>query len=981
MKQDIRFKGLTLNKDEQAAEHGELALCGNVEVHDGALRPSVLKGTLLGGGKNLPGKLLYVHVTPSGVTNFIVVESGQAGNFLKWYRDKEDDINPGWYTRTIIDNTTLGTSTANITYNSISSVGNTLCIMTSAGLWYALFKDNTYTTIGQQPPFVELQFNMNNPYSSSQGYQSPDNSEDLEMSVGDMGVGLVRDTSDVTLRYTSSISKLPVTESVRTSITDQVMAYINKRIHQASLDGQFYAPFMVRYCYRLYDGSMIMHSAPVLMAPSLEKSVMVSIKDLVQFFGTGDYRVNNWQNMFEIKVFMMLAKLQVKWINNSINAALQAWSDIVKSVDVFITPQFSRIDTSRQIDSIQIYPSGAGYKSLMDGKDQDFIGKFRATVPDTTYGGVATYSDFIFVLPEYDEEEYLNRIRSSAEFFRVASYKIDDLVTELASSLWYDVDLSKSPLYNISTHEQMTDDYKTHNLLWPTKNGNGGLLYTYNHRLNVYDIQEVLFAGFNPSILFQYVAVETSQSNRKYTEVTEVSVFIKSGSDMKKRTYKLPSGTSVPVFGWQIKYFFYPDNRAVYMYLKYDHNYDPNPPGYQIGYILYGLSAHPTLNGAVYDKRMSYSSMSYLQNTLVPMADDPYSPLQGKIYTSRTDNPFYFPNLPGESCINTVGTGDIIGIAAVTRALSQGQVGDHDLVVFATDGIWVMKVSSTGTYSGMHNISREVCDNLKSICQLDQSIVFATKRSLSRFRESDVASISEVLDGPAFICHDTLPDFYNLFYQSPATEDPDPVKKMIQRLLDFNDESLLDIVRTGKVIYDFASSRLLVFDDYSEIALAFSLRDMTWSTFYTDYVAAAVPGYPYPYVQRHGQIEQENETTHETELVDIYQLVRLDLPYDYDTQEGTDGVVITRTLSFSDTMDVLRGFRQYCQCNNMPTLYFFGSNDQLSWQYIGHSARSFHNYIPGHPFRFFRVAIVMNMKMNEKYQSLALEMINKYAKL
>jgi hypothetical protein len=87
MKQTIRFKGLSLNKDEQSAQHGELALCGNVELHDGALRPYQVDGTLLAGGRPLQYsfldqnddiletvtcELLYIHTT-AAYTHYISI--------------------------------------------------------------------------------------------------------------------------------------------------------------------------------------------------------------------------------------------------------------------------------------------------------------------------------------------------------------------------------------------------------------------------------------------------------------------------------------------------------------------------------------------------------------------------------------------------------------------------------------------------------------------------------------------------------------------------------------------------------------------------------------------------------------------------------------------------------------------------------------------------------------------------------------------
>ena len=47
MQQSIRYKGLSLTPDEMAVENGALSLCGNLELHDGALRPAIVSGTPL----------------------------------------------------------------------------------------------------------------------------------------------------------------------------------------------------------------------------------------------------------------------------------------------------------------------------------------------------------------------------------------------------------------------------------------------------------------------------------------------------------------------------------------------------------------------------------------------------------------------------------------------------------------------------------------------------------------------------------------------------------------------------------------------------------------------------------------------------------------------------------------------------------------------------------------------------------------------
>lgn len=936
MKEPIRFKGLTLNGDEQQATHGELALCGNMEIHDGALRPSVLKGTMIGNAAaNFYGELVYVH-TGTSYTNYIAHMTYSGMNKIVYnylYDDGTEEEEKGiWQYTEILDGDKFNS------LKSVTSVGNTLCILTDTGLWYALFKNGSYILLGQQPPFIELQFNLKlDTYNLTYNREGNDrkNSDDHFVSTPEDWFGDM-DEDD------QGNGRREVKKEFRSTITEQVMAKINHRIDKLTGEGYFYAPFLVRYCYRMFDGSMFMHSAPVLMASMLAHPVLTWVPRC------GESPTEEEDNMYFI--FLFRCALQACCIDTSVIETLQNWSDVIKSLDIFVTPQFSRIDTSGTIDYMSDVYDDDHNICTFDGKTmlaKDLINHFHFL------HSYYTSIHWGFNLPEYSEEEHFTRIKNASVFYKLCSINTTNLAeTFTTSNVFRTLDYDGYVLKNITVQEQMTDDYKTHNLLSPMDANSGGM-YVYNHRLNVYGIKETLFKGFSVRTLYPYADPGIGAS---WIDIPLLDVWRIAHTDVAVNTdsgVRVVMNTSAgDVFRWMIEkgYVFYPDSRAVRMefslYNEERHYYRE-------------LEDSPGLNGA-----FSFFAKSNPVSAVAGIID-PEVAMPNKLYTSRADNPFYFPNLPGESGINSVGTGEIIGLAAVTRALSPGQVGDHDLLVFASDGIWALKVSPTGTYSAMHNISREVCTNPKSICQLDQSVVFATKRSLSQIRESDSVSLSDVLDGP-------LPSLSSMLSELYKGLDKGSDAKV---LFDFGTPAI-DIFQSGQVLYDFASARLVVFDASKKdnISLVFSLKDKAWSTMRTDYIRAAVSGYPYPYVQ----IDAYEETVG----IIVDRILRLDLPYDHDTGTSREGIVITRTLTYSDTMDVIRGFRQYCQCASMPTLWFFGSNDQISWQYIGRSARAFHNYMPGHPFRFFRVAMLIDqMKMSERYQQLTLEIVNKYAKL
>ena len=79
----------------------------------------------------------------------------------------------------------------------------------------------------------------------------------------------------------------------KTRITDQVLAHINKFIAERSTNkGKFIFPFFVRYAYRLYDGTLTMHSAPILMIASSDLAPQVFWTHLT---GKGSIQMHNFE--------------------------------------------------------------------------------------------------------------------------------------------------------------------------------------------------------------------------------------------------------------------------------------------------------------------------------------------------------------------------------------------------------------------------------------------------------------------------------------------------------------------------------------------------------------------------------------------------------------------------------------------------------------------------------------------------------------
>ncbi len=974
-KEVIRLKGLSLNRDEQSAQHGELALCANAELHDGALRPSVFKGSMVqhqetaGGEQQMvdsvlqimvmdslyTATLLFVHETPS-YRHYI----GVYDNKLYWFKsdgtvgsplEEVPQVIPTEYSHTPIHDFT-GSDIL-----SLTSVGNTLVVMTTSGVHYILWKgdDTGYKYLGTEIPFIKLGFRPTTDYKADydkstlptihpEWYQDPTDYDAWRtVAQGDTGY------TQTYLEQPTSTTVVNIKSDKRSAVTDAVWALINRANDTIAKDGHFYAPFLIRYCYRMYDGSMYMHSAPVFMDVSLPLTQKVycmsarrkSSDHSIILYGD-DTTIAYYKNgsaMFDTNKLTFRyhpnnVGIEYKVIGTELQQLKADWADIIKSVDVFVSIPLTREDSGKLINRLIV-------EDYQYGARDSALERWKTTFTYSTGFGDTLYEEIVMDIPILDDKAYQEKIFNTSNFFKLTSYKLDDFITGSYENLKYE----KSVVPNISVQEQMTDDYHTHNQLLPISNESG--MYVYNRRLNLYGMKEQLFEGFSMLDMINDCTVDPNILSHN-TAVTITKITVELDTDDGKKYVELTCNDTVYPYNITKGILFYPDSRATRMFLTLSDS----------TVMEFKMEPHNFLNGAVVTDLFSYIDMrAFVSQNTVPAANDEVL-IANKVLTSEIDNPYYFP----VEARNTVGNGKVKGIAAVTRALSQGQVGDHDLMVFSTDGIWVLKVASTGTYSAIHNISREVCSNPKSICQLDQSVIFATERSLARFMESDREVISEVLDGPITKWQTLLPSLWDAF---PANGTP--AQQAIRKLLNFGVPAI-DMFNNGSTFYDYASARVIVLQQNTSqesVALVYSLRDGTWSTMLLPAIMAVVPGYPSPFVQ-----------------LSSGKVMIMDEAYKYDAEAATTpALFITRVLTFSDTMDIIRGYCHYADSEQSPMLYLFGSNDQRTWRPLGSSNRWFYNYLPGTSFRFFRIAVYTQMKPTEEYQQLEVEFINKYTKL
>lgn len=955
MQQSIRYKGLSLTPDEMAVENGALSLCGNLELHDGALRPSVVTGTPLSQPLTINGvvaKILYVHET-GNYRHLIAI----ASSAIYWF----------------LQDGSLGSTTPIKSFDyessvlSVNSIGNTLIIVATDGLHYALWGDGGYKYLSQKPPFVEIAFSISDDYPenySNGGVDAEGSANGFRDAFQQTIYSCDEIFNKVKMSFGDYLTKyceyLAIKEDKQSEVTQSIYALINRTNNLIASKGRFYANFFVRYCYRMFDGSMIMHSSPVFIPVQVPDNFIVMSANAHSFNATDGYintydnfnfhredGKNNKSNVHITKAAFIYYPRNVDLNYTILDAKrdeLEEWKDVIKSVDVFITLPIINVNTSEKITSLgatrKNYKLGHGQVYETYESDQNLI------------GGTSVY------FPSLSVDAYRNKLKNTSAFYKVCSLKISDLTNYTTKKLPVD----KNAVYQVSLQEQMKDDYKTHNSLFAQGS------YVYNHRLNLYGMKEKLFQGFNGSVMLpgQYILKyddsEGKEIYRYKIQKIVVSLNTTSGTKYVESSDKFFSRQDIDVFMISNLVKFYPDSRADKMAFFCKDSSDNDV------IFVFPLEQCAELNGAMHMGDFTDNYEQYKVDSFDYTVDDVVE-LSNKIYTSESDNAFYFP-LNG---INTVGIGTIQGIASTTRALSQGQFGQYPLMAFSTDGIWAMEVSSKGTYSSIHPISREVCSNPKSITQLDQSVLFATNRSISRIAESQVVSMSDVLDGPGFNISGTLGKFLNFF--NDTDEDSDSVKTIkaqMRQLIDFT-SSPIEFFQRCQVIYDYKNSRIFCLDvtqtsktsTADTVALCYSIKDNAWSTFLIQNVLTAINSYPHPYIQyRDGSV------------------IVLDKGYDYEDPTEYHGIIVTRTLKFDEdnVPDSITGYIHSLTSGSIPIMWLYGSNDNQNWHYIGRLGGMKSSYMATHSYRYFRIALYLKMKSMNQYFATRLEIIRRFSK-
>lgn len=472
---------------------------------------------------------------------------------------------------------------------------------------------------------------------------------------------------------------------------------LRKRIWRKKL---FHGSFCIRIALKLFDGSYYHVSNPIFMLNQF------SAKGLAVIWGDNDAPPD--LSVFHVRMSQEGQSLEYYHPSST---DYSQWADIVKGIVVFVTKESDLYDTTvdepltlMQSDTYLSYFMIAG----INGNKVQPGTRYTQQTPaltETPY----------FVLDSKEDTELENTIKEGVY------YKLFELGVK-GDNKWHDAGehFGIHSLENITTQDQLgADDYFSHSILKPD------MLYAYNSRLNLANAQRSVFEGFD---FFMPFDSDSSSTYKFY-----VTVSINGGDVVVLHEHSTQQKQGI--------YFFYPDPRATHVVIFKGNTCILNE----------NLTEHPTLNGAYYFNNSAIgpnmqepsSASTPSQDQITPTDPAPFETLPNTLITSEVNNPFVFR----AEGYNDVGVGQIIGMSTITDALSEGQFGQYPLLVFTTEGIWALAVSSTGTYTKADPMSREVCNNPNSITQTDGAVFFSSDKGLMVIAGRQVKCVSEQLSG------------------------------------------------------------------------------------------------------------------------------------------------------------------------------------------------------------------------------------------
>lgn len=667
----ISFKGISNSPSDCIAEDGYLIDALNVMHENGELAPitpNEFVGNMQGSNIICKHKGSFIsYAHDNGVTNFYSNKIGDDGSIIT---------------------TEIGSVQNELVIYDSSCDGNVISVATNAGMKYIILDDGVYTILGDFPELYVDISSFSKHYMTSEEYGDPYLKKRYK-----------RDDIEYSLEYVDSLGGdnrvyqlYKDGEAYEKEFTADNRKDIISQMHQMATNvaqqyGLFVTPMIVSYAIRLFDGTIVDNSKMNLIDSPL----------FDQTNGNSGVFIIESSN----KMTVYVSPYNIGY-NVFVRNEYTGWDKMIESVDIFAAPVDCYDQTNKEFVTRTVWG-----KSITQIVTSD-------TILDTS-------------------------IKNLSGLYLIGSHTFKDA----GNSDFILANKDGKDINNIYLFEKMHVagfsgiSYVPENIL------------SYNNRLHIYNVSEVFRKQDmrSPVVKIETSDIEGVDGNGHYTGLYyRVHLNVNGKNVVKTESVYLSIGSPKEI----IRVFYprlisYPDFRATRIELISVRCAENR--GYKMLTKTY-----------TYDmKRVTSLNYSYLlrSESLVnetgreEYIDDLQRLFDGDtdcvrydntLMVSNASNPFVFP-----SDFNVTLPGRIIGVATAKKAISEGQFGQFPLYCFLDNGVWALSVSSgysssdsvsggdlgeAGIYSSKHPVSDDVCNNPKSIINVDGGVVFSTDKGI-----------------------------------------------------------------------------------------------------------------------------------------------------------------------------------------------------------------------------------------------------------
>ena len=914
------------------------------------------------GVDNFPGPVLFIH-KGVGYTNAIFhdLSSGKI-KARAW----------GWASSD--ESMTVYSLAPGETINTITSVGNTLIISTNQRIEYVLYKGGVYIILGDRIPVPTIQFKTEFVYPEDEAALFPE--EDGRITENKVGTSSLKSfdeslwaaylrnaitQAEFDRAYQSAVDIINETfagggisqtarellledlarkrsqpDAEYSAINQTIWGYANLLLREIKSRKYYATPVMVRYAVKLYDGSYIYQSVPILLGGGIDNFLVA--------WGERESSGSTFHSRVHVKLrqaYKVVAELESDYTE------FEGWEDIVESIDIF---------TSTDIH----WPLA----------NAPVTGVAQRSGSPLLYDLSFNYMEGGVIDPDVNADKQKEEVLSKSEFYLMKTIPVKKLSSFASTGYRLLSDDKFASEDFLVTQKRLPDDYQSHHrkfaerffqynkrlfLINPTSELSGGYAC-----LNACDgdkngMIDARLAGGKVTLEFKYFL-----SDNDGNEYVVKGMASDGGYSFAPYQNSYQSGGQTYTYwaiprGWLV----YPDARCKKVEVKCTVTGCLDAG---VTLMSYEMTSHPALN-------CSYAFLGL--GRWVIMGITPGTPIQSStavenslmrepnvFWASEMNNPFQFPR-SGRMTFSS----KVLTLAAGTRPLSSGPVGPFPITVFTKDGIWQVQLNKTGDFGECVSASRDVISSPDSVIGIEQAVIFVTRQGVKMMTDiingGDVVPLSDNMAGGHYRCPQALAELI-------ATDSE------LSSFADFSDLTTFnEYIDTCKIAYDYTNSRVIFYRDYFKYYYVYMLKSRSWHklSLYCGGVSDIKYMFDralnsYPECMFSGKYQVAGGAGQPA--VTVYALLDCSVPFDGTASQKTlPGVIITRPLDL-DAPDVrksinilrIRGKLHKSILKTSARYILLGSMDGFNWQRLVS--------LRGGSYKYFRLVLILKMGTTER---------------